>query len=81
MGRAGAYRRSVDSDAEITPGDPRTAVLLALRLGVCPTCGRELTATDRYGSGTLADGIFCSMRCLGGYPTDRSSGPGPGTGR
>lgn len=45
----------------------RDAVAVALRLGVCPACGRELTPTDRYGSGRLADGIFCSLGCYAGY--------------
>lgn len=46
---------------------PREAAAIALRLGVCPKCGAELTETRRYGSGSLADGIFCSLSCMSTY--------------
>ena len=35
-----------------------------LEKGVCPTCGRRLTPTGRYGTGALADGIYCSLKCF-----------------
>lgn len=34
------------------------------REGVCPECGAELTARARYGSGRIADGVCCSLKCF-----------------
>lgn len=31
---------------------------------ICPTCGGNLTQTNRYGTGSLRDGIYCSMACF-----------------
>ena len=35
----------------------------ARRRGVCPNCGLPL-GTKTVGSGSLADGVFCSLTCL-----------------
>lgn len=35
-------------------------------LGVCPGCGRELTKPG-YGTGSNADGNFCSLACLADF--------------
>ena len=43
--------------------EEREALAVALREGCCPVCGKAL-AEPGYGSGKLADGLFCSLRCL-----------------
>ncbi len=57
------------SDAPLPPDDLDTdaIALLAYRLKVCPACGCELTSPG-YGSGRIADGVFCSFRCFGRIP-------------
>jgi hypothetical protein len=35
----------------------------ARRRGVCPNCGAAL-GSERVGSGSVADGVFCSLGCL-----------------
>jgi hypothetical protein len=35
--------------------------------GVCPRCGKKVTAKDRVGSGRRADGGFCSLQCYAEY--------------
>lgn len=35
-------------------------------LHVCPQCGRDLPGPG-YGTGSNADGNFCSLRCLGDF--------------
>ena len=46
--------------------DERELLALALEEGYCPACGKPLTAPG-YGSGSLSDGLFCSLRCFGDY--------------
>jgi hypothetical protein len=33
---------------------------------ICPHCGKPL-GDDRVGSGSLADGVFCSLACLSSF--------------
>jgi len=51
----------------------------ARSLGVCPNCGRELT-NPGYGTGSNADGIFCSLGCLADFWYG-GAGPSPREGR
>ena len=39
---------------------------IALRDGYCPVCGQTLTKPG-YGSGKIADGLFCSLRCFSDF--------------
>lgn len=54
--------------AKMSPGwialDQRERVEEARRLDVCPQCGVQLTEKNRVGSGSFADGVFCSLECL-----------------
>jgi hypothetical protein len=36
---------------------------------VCPNCGKPL-ATDRVGSGSYSDGVFCSLDCFSIFHAD-----------
>lgn len=47
--------------------EERTGLLTsALRGGYCPKCGKILTEPG-YGTGRLADGLFCSFRCFSDF--------------
>jgi hypothetical protein len=43
--------------------DKQARIEDARRRGVCPSCGEPL-AGRRVGTGSLADGEFCSLGCL-----------------
>lgn len=36
-------------------------------LGVCPVCGKQLDAKNRYGSGRIAEGVCCSLECYANF--------------
>lgn len=44
----------------------RTIAANARALGVCPQCGAELIRAG-YGTGSNADGLFCTLECLARY--------------
>lgn len=55
----------------------RHAAHLARLLGVCPACGRAMDGPG-YGSGSTADGNFCSLACYADYwygPDPTGKGP------
>lgn len=43
--------------------DKRDQIADARRRGICPNCGEQL-GSERVGTGSLADGVFCSLGCL-----------------
>lgn len=43
--------------------DKQAQIADARRRGVCPNCGEPL-GSERVGTGSLADGTFCSLGCL-----------------
>jgi hypothetical protein len=54
------------------PTDPQDDVTrLQLRsaseAGVCPSCGKELPKGGGTGSGSLDDGLFCSLDCFAAF--------------
>lgn len=46
-----------------------------LERNICPTCGTPTLGRNRYGTGALADGIYCSMKCFAQPPADLFEGP------
>ena len=53
------------------PEDKRARIEAAARKDVCPQRGRPLLPPpDRVDSGNLADGLFCSLECLGNFHED-----------
>ena len=46
--------------------DKRAQIEDARLREVCPRCGQPL-GDDRVGSGSLADGVFCSLACLSSF--------------
>lgn len=46
-----------------------------LESNICPTCGAATIGRSRYGTGALADGIYCSMKCFSQPPADLFDGP------
>jgi ribosomal protein L37AE/L43A len=48
--------------------DKRQRIEDARRRDVCPECEKPLT--DRVGTGTLADGVFCSLECQAKFHHD-----------
>ena len=44
----------------------RQTARISIQLGVCPQCGAALVRPG-YGSGSLADGLFCSLDCFGRF--------------
>lgn len=46
--------------------DSAWVVQISSQLGVCPRCGKELDGPG-YGSGRLADGVFCSLSCFADF--------------
>jgi hypothetical protein len=49
--------------------DRRAKIDEALERDVCPQCGKPL-AGDRVGTGSLADGVFCSLKCIAEFHSD-----------
>jgi hypothetical protein len=49
--------------------DKRAAIEHARRTDTCPQCRRPL-AEDRVGSGSLTDGVFCSLDCQAQFHDD-----------
>jgi len=47
--------------AHMAPHDPERR---ALEITPCPACGRPLPPSGGYGTGRLADGLYCSLDCL-----------------
>ena len=46
---------------------PDRELLATCRLaGVCPVCGQPVEGGG-YGTGRIADGLFCSLNCLADY--------------
>lgn len=46
---------------------PDREMLAASRLaGICPVCGKPVEGGG-YGTGRVADGLFCSLDCLAVY--------------
>jgi hypothetical protein len=41
----------------------------ARRRDVCPNCGERL-GTERVGSGSHSDGVFCSLECISRFHAD-----------
>lgn len=62
----------------LDPGDESRDRLVeyAYALGICPNCGRSIASRvdgsgkvrpDGYGSGSLPDGLFCSLDCFASF--------------
>jgi hypothetical protein len=49
--------------------DKQARIEGARRRGVCPNCGEPL-GSRRVGTGSLADGEFCSLGCLSQFDFD-----------
>jgi hypothetical protein len=49
--------------------DKRAQIEDAGRRGVCPNCGKPL-GSGRVGTGSLVDGVFCSLGCLTKFDFD-----------
>lgn len=41
--------------------EKRSRIAEAAAKDICPECGKPLT--DRVGTGSLVDGVFCSLNC------------------
>ncbi len=49
------------------------AVRKALEAGVCPECGKPAGPdSERFGTGRIDDGYFCSLDCLGTFYEDEN---------
>jgi hypothetical protein len=47
---------------------PDREMLAASRLaGICPVCGKPVEEGHGYGTGRVADGLFCSLDCVAVY--------------
>jgi hypothetical protein len=57
--------------------EAKRLVAFAYKMQLCPNCEKEIAdRMNAYGSGSLADGLFCSLDCFASF-WYRRSGPGP----
>jgi hypothetical protein len=75
--RVDGHRGEAETVVENRTGPDRERLAVSRLAGVCPVCERPIDGGG-YGSGRIADGLFCSLECFAvyWYPT-RSAGERP----